>query len=56
MNDNDSIEPGKILCPKCKQMVDRVDGEYGLHYVVANLTCTMSKRELREEVQDDNGA
>lgn len=43
------IEPGKVECPKCEQTIDRVDGEYGLHYVVMNVICTMSKREIKED-------
>jgi uncharacterized Zn finger protein (UPF0148 family) len=42
-------EPGKVACPKCEQTVDVVDGEYARHYVVMNVICTMSKRELQEE-------
>lgn len=44
---------GKVKCPKCEEMVDLVDGEYRTHYVIANVMCTMSKRELRE-TPDDN--
>ena len=40
---------GKIQCPKCRMIVDRVDDEYGRHYVVANLICTMSRREIKGE-------
>lgn len=42
-------ERGKILCPKCEQMVDIVDGEYARHYVVLNVLCTMAKREIDQE-------
>lgn len=41
--------PGKIECPKCEQTVDVVDDEYALHYVVMNVMCTMSKREIDQE-------
>jgi len=49
------VELGKVRCPKCEEMVDRVDGEYATHYLVANVLCTMSKREiLEEEAAPDN--
>lgn len=35
-------------CPKCKEIVDRVDGEYARHYVVASIVCTGSRREIKE--------
>lgn len=45
--------PGKVKCPKCEEIVDRVDGEYALHYLIANVMCTASKREI-QETKDDN--
>lgn len=48
----ESVEPGKIKCPKCEQTVDRVNGEYGRHYVVANVLCTTSLREIKEPKDD----
>lgn len=45
---------GKIKCPKCGQVVDRVDGEYQRHYVVLNIICTTSMREIHKE-PDENG-
>jgi hypothetical protein len=42
-------EVGKIRCPKCEQLVDIVDDEYALHYVLMNIICTMSKREIDQE-------
>lgn len=42
------MESGKVKCPKCEQTVERVDGEYKTHYLVANVMCTMSKREIKE--------
>jgi len=44
-----SVGHGKVKCPKCEQVVDRVDGEYARHYLVATVLCVMSKREIREE-------
>jgi hypothetical protein len=44
----------KEECPKCGQKVDRVDGEYERHYVVANVICTMSKREIKKRKPDEN--
>lgn len=38
----------EVKCPKCKQIVDRVDNEYARHYVVANVICTGSRREIKE--------
>ena len=35
-------------CPKCSAIVDRVDGEYARHYVVANILCTAALREIKE--------
>lgn len=43
------MEVGKVTCPKCRQIVDRIDHEYARHYVVATVVCTMSRRELRKE-------
>lgn len=48
------MESGKVKCPKCEQNVDRVDGEYKTHYLVANVMCTMSKREIKEPADGDN--
>lgn len=45
--------PGKIKCPKCEQVVDRVDREYARHYLIANVVCTMSRREIKEQ-EDGN--
>lgn len=47
-------EPGKVKCPKCGQDVDVIDAEYARHYVVANVVCTMSRREVREEANDNH--
>lgn len=49
-----SVEAGKVQCPKCEQIVDSVDGEYRTHYLVANVMCTMSKREIQETEDGDN--
>ena len=46
-----AIPPGMVLCPKCGAHVDDVDGEYRRHYVVANLICRNSKREIDYEKQ-----
>ena len=45
-SNKNEVANGKVLCPKCKAQVDDVDGEFRRHYVVANLVCTMSKREI----------
>lgn len=47
------MEFGKVRCPKCEDIVDRVDGEYARHYLVANVLCVMSKRKI-EEPEDGN--
>lgn len=47
---------GKIKCPKCGQIVDRVDGEYERHYVVANVLCTMALRQIMEEETGEDEA
>jgi hypothetical protein len=39
----------EVECPKCKQIVGRVDGEYERHYVVANIICTSSRREIEKK-------
>jgi hypothetical protein len=36
----------EVKCPKCSLIVDRVDGEYERHYVLANILCTASRREI----------
>jgi phage FluMu protein Com len=38
----------EVKCPKCKQIVDRVDNEYARHYVIATVVCTASRREIKE--------
>lgn len=38
----------EIKCPKCGGIVNRVDGEYERHYVVANILCTAALREIKE--------
>jgi hypothetical protein len=48
------VEAGKVKCPKCEQIVDCVDGEYRTHYLVANVMCTMSKREIKESGNGDD--
>ena len=42
----------EVKCRKCGEIVDRVDGEYGRHYVVANVLCIASKREIEEAVPE----
>jgi hypothetical protein len=39
----------EVKCPKCSLIVDRVDGEYERHYVVANILCTSSRREIEKK-------
>lgn len=39
----------EVKCPKCGQIVNRVDGEYERHYVVANIICTSSRREIEKK-------
>ena len=45
------MESGKVQCPKCLQIVRRVDGEYDRHYVGSEL-CTKSKREIEDNVTE----
>lgn len=42
------MRDSKAICPTCNKKVDRVDGEYGRHYVRGAL-CLNSKRELMPE-------
>jgi hypothetical protein len=48
------VEQGKVKCRKCEQVVERVDGEYARHYLIANVLCTMSKREIQEPEDGNN--
>lgn len=42
------VRDSKAICQTCNKKVDRVDGEYGRHYVRGEL-CLSSKRELTRE-------
>lgn len=44
----ETIHAHQVRCPKCKQIVDRVDGEYARHYVVLSILCTGSLRKINE--------
>jgi hypothetical protein len=45
---DETIPAHQVKCLKCKQIVDRVDGEYARHYVVLNILCTGSLRKINE--------
>jgi hypothetical protein len=42
------MRDSKETCPTCNRKIDRVDGEYGRHYVQGVL-CLSSKREITQE-------
>jgi len=51
------VEPRvfEVKCPKCSEIVDRVDGEYARHYVVASIVCSASRREIVENEAPKEG-
>jgi len=51
---NELILAHQAKCPKCHEIVDRVDGEYARHYVVASIVCTGARREIKDEPERPN--
>lgn len=50
------MQQERYQCPKCKQFVDKIDGEYARHYVVATILCTGSLRQVDErDYEERNG-